>query len=175
MKVKQQKGYTLIEIMIALTIGSFLIVGVSTVYSSINSVSQTSKNLESAQEILRYSSQIFHRSIKQTTSVPIIVDVNQLTVTQSAGAIACDGVVPNIAPAATYTEVYNLNGVRLECDVNNTGYQTLLTGIKNISYTLNNNLVEITITPQGLPDNFGGSIQIDVSLSGIILTNALGN
>lgn len=170
----RQKGYSLIEIMIALIIGSFLIVGVSTVYSSIDSVSKTSKNLEQAQEVLRYSSQIFHRSLKQTTTNPIIANVNQLTITQSTGAIACNGQVPNIAPAITYTEVYTLNGINLECDVNGVGPEVLLTGVDKISYVLNDNLVEITITPKGLPANFGGSIQIDVSLSGIILVNALG-
>jgi len=64
--IKNNKGFTLIELMIALVIGGILILGITSTYSSIDGTIQTSKDLENAQEVIRYTSQVFTRSLKQT-------------------------------------------------------------------------------------------------------------
>ena len=43
---KNQQGFTLIELMIALVISMILMAGVTTLYSTIKGVIQTSKNIE---------------------------------------------------------------------------------------------------------------------------------
>ncbi|MCL1139010.1 PilW family protein [Shewanella pneumatophori] len=170
-KTSTQQGFTLVELLIALLISTTLIMGVSLAYTSINSVILSSKNIENAQEVLRFSAQTFTRSLKQASIVTINTPT-ELDVSQAANTIACDG----SRPIAPYTEKYSLNGVNLLCDIG-ANPQTILTGVQNIQFTRVNDLVSITITPQaqqGEPAGVGAAapMQIDIALTGIILTKA---
>ncbi|PAJ71983.1 hypothetical protein CJF42_23630 [Pseudoalteromonas sp. NBT06-2] len=81
--IKKESGYTLVELMIALLVGCILIMGISLAYSSIKSLILSSKNLENAQEVLRFIAQTFTRSLKQTQG-GVIVTIDQITIPQSA-------------------------------------------------------------------------------------------
>ncbi|MCK8044265.1 prepilin-type N-terminal cleavage/methylation domain-containing protein [Shewanella sp. 1CM18E] len=168
-----QQGFTLVELLIALLISTTLIMGVSLAYTSINSVILSSKNIENAQEVLRFSAQTFTRSLKQA-SIVTINSPTELHVSQAANTIACDG----SRPIAPYTEKYSLSGVNLLCDIG-ANPQTILTGVQNIQFTRADDLVSITITPQaqqGEPAGVGAAapMQIDIALTGIILTKTTG-
>lgn len=170
-KAKKAQGFTLIELLIALVIGSILIAAIGMAYVAVSQTIKTSKQLENAQEVLRYSSEVFNRSLKQTLSAPLVnPNNNGLTVIQtSEGATACDG----SNPAVPFSEVYTFVSPNLICDAGN-GEQVLLTGLADISYNLNGNLVEITVTPSELDmDMLLNGFQIDIALTGIILAGAL--
>ncbi|WP_231613077.1 PilW family protein [Pseudoalteromonas sp. SWXJZ94C] len=62
--INKHSGFTLIELMVALAAGMFLLSGVSLAYSSINSSTSTAKDLENALDVIRFSSKIFTRSLK---------------------------------------------------------------------------------------------------------------
>jgi len=171
--IKMQKGYSLVELMIALLVGCILIMGISLAYSSIKGLILSSKNIENAQEVLRFTAQTFTRSLKQTSG-GIVVTVNQITIPQDLNSIACNGT----RPIANYSETYSLNGNKLECDIGN-GAEPILTGVESIAFALNNRLVSITVTPQaqqGEPDGVGAAraMTINVALTRVILENAVG-
>ncbi len=172
--LKNTEGFTLIELLIALVIGSFLILGITGTYSALQSSIQTSKELENAQEVLRFTSNVFTRSLKQTSVVPIVNNINRtLTVQQNANARSCLGTQPNV----NYVEVFTFVQPNLSCQITDTaGNQlnadtTLLTGITNMQFNTNalGGLVIINVVPNNLAANFGGNIQIDIALTSIII------
>jgi len=174
---KNIKGFTLVELMIALVISSFILLGITGTYSSLSASIVASKELENSQEVIRYSSQVFTRSLKQTEVLPIVAVAQQLTVVQPANVTPCTG---ENAPAVTFTEVYTFNALTsvLSCRINaglNAGVDIdLLTGINNITYTLDGNLMTITVEPMVLPENFAdGEVNIDIALTNLILRAAM--
>lgn len=73
-----------------------------------------------------------------------------------------------------FSETFTLVDSQLRCQVNAEAEQVLLTGLEGISYRLNGDLVEITLTPESLNvDMLANGFQIDVALSGKILEEAL--
>ena len=108
-KIKNLKGFTLVELMIAVAISGFVVLGVVSTYSSIHSTVQASRQLENAQEVIRYSSHVFSRSLKQAqnaanVNVTSVGGVNNvLTVSLPAGATNCLGIVNVGALIETYT------------------------------------------------------------------------
>jgi prepilin-type N-terminal cleavage/methylation domain-containing protein len=173
---KNIKGFTLIELMIALVISSFVLLGITGTYASISGSIQASKELENAQEVIRYSSQVFTRSLKQTEVLPNVSVNQQLTVEQPANVTPCTG---EAAPAVAYTEVYTLNALtsslncRITAGANPNVDIALLSGIDDISFALAGNLITINLQPTVLPQNFAGQISIDIALTNLILRAAM--
>jgi len=65
-----------------------LLAGVSLSYSAIKSGIQVSKELENAQEVLRYSNTVLTRSTKQSFDLPVVsADGMTITYTMPAGVI----------------------------------------------------------------------------------------
>lgn len=174
---KPAQGYTLIELLVAVLLSAALITGVSFAYVTITDLVKTNKNLENAQEVIRYTSEIFTRSLKQTSAQPVIaMSGAQLTVAHDAEIIACNGIRQN----NSFNEVYTLANNQLMCNVGGTGAQAILTGLESITFAkdANQQILSITIEPQaqqGEASNTGPTapMQIDVALSEIILVNAL--
>lgn len=168
---KRPQGFTLVELMVALAAGAFLLAGVSLSYSAIKSTVEVSKELENAQEVIRYTSKVFNRSIKQTQLAPIIsADKSTITITQPSGVIACDG----SATTAQVIEVYSLNGSNLMCSLDGATAERLLTGIETLSFDIAGELVTVTVKPNDLPAQFGNGINIDIALTNVILVKAYG-
>lgn len=171
-----QRGYSLLELLVALLLSSVLMVGISTAYSSITGLVQTSKNIENAQEVLRYCAEVFSRSLKQTSETPTITNSNQLSVAQSANSIACDG----SRQVADFTEVFTLVDNHLKCDVGDgDGAKIILTGVESIDFSQTEQLMSVTVEPQAQIGEASGigpasAVQIDIALSEIILIKAIG-
>lgn len=169
--IKHTKGFSLVELMVALAAGAFLLAGISLSYSAIKGTIQVSKELENAQEVLRYTSKVFNRSIKQTQITPVIsADKSMITITQPAGVIACDGQVT----AVQVTEVYSLNDNNLMCSLNGAAAERLLTGVESLSFNIAGELVTVSVKPEQLPGQFGNGINIDIALTNTILLKAYG-
>lgn len=171
---KSSQGYSLIELLVAMLLSGALITGVSMAYVTITDLVKTNKNLENAQEVIRFTSEVFTRSLKQTSSTPTLNSSSALlTVNHDANAIACNGT----RPSSDFDERYTLENNQLKCDIGS-GAQTILTGVENISFSQTQQVVSITVQPEAQQGETTGvgpasSIQIDVALSEIILMNAL--
>ena len=178
--MKYNKGFTLVELMIALVISSFVLLGITSTYSSIQGSIQVSKDLENAQEVIRYSSQVFTRSLKQTISSPTIsLDTKSVTVIQPANTRSCFGTIVGV----DYQETFTFVSPNLSCSTQDSAGNPLvantiiLTGINDFSAQYNNanELFSFVIEPTVLPENFvvGGvpGIRIDVALTSRILAN----
>jgi len=168
-------GFTLVELMIALVISSFVLLGITGTYSTIHGTIQASKELENAQEVIRYSSQVFTRSLKQTWQVPTFVNGNQMLVKQKANTRSCTGSVPVV----DYTEIFTFVQPNLSCSLEDLGGNEispdtiLLTGIDALNTVPNGNLFSITVAPTVLPENFVGGVRIDIALTNLILQTAM--
>jgi prepilin-type N-terminal cleavage/methylation domain-containing protein len=183
--MKYNKGFTLVELMIALVISSFVLLGITSTYSSIQGSIQVSKDLENAQEVIRYSSQVFTRSLKQTISSPTIsLDTKSVTVIQPANTRSCFGTIVGV----DYQETFTFVSPNLSCSTQDSAGNPLvantiiLTGINDFSAQYNNELFSFVIEPDVLPQNLvvvgggvGGAnmngVRIDVALTSLILSN----
>jgi prepilin-type N-terminal cleavage/methylation domain-containing protein len=184
--MKYNKGFTLVELMIALVISSFVLLGVTSTYSSIQGSIQVSKELENAQEVIRYSAQVFNRSIKQTM-LPVIVSANAqtVTVTQPANTRSCFGSIVGV----DYQETFTFVSPNLSCSTQDSAGNPLvantviLTGINNFRAQYNNAnelfsfIIEPTVLPQNLIVVGGGAgganmngVRIDVALTSRIIS-----
>ncbi|ATG77863.1 PilW family protein [Pseudoalteromonas sp. 1_2015MBL_MicDiv] len=164
--INKHRGFTLIELMVALAAGMFLLGGVSLAYSSINNSTTTVKDLENSLDVIRFSSKIFTRSLKQTNSIPTYSN-KILKVTQEAGVLACTGSIIN----AAFTEEYSHENDSLFCDIGN-GKVKILKGVNTISYAIDNNMVSIFVELINLPSQFNKRLVIDISLSQIVMNKA---
>jgi prepilin-type N-terminal cleavage/methylation domain-containing protein len=171
------KGFTLLELMVAMALGTFIILGIVGTYSSISASSQASKELENAQEVIRYSSNVFTRSLKQTTEPLTFANGNQtITVTQKANTRSCLGTIV----AVDYIENFTFIQPDLRCQITNlvgveiVANTLLLTGIADLQSGLNGDLFTLNVTPTVLPRNFGNDgIRIDIALSSKIMRDAM--
>ncbi|MCQ8876533.1 prepilin-type N-terminal cleavage/methylation domain-containing protein [Pseudoalteromonas shioyasakiensis] len=161
-----QSGFTLVELMVALAASMFLLGGVSLAYSSINSSTNTAKELENALDVIRFSSKMFTRSLKQTKVQPSFNN-GVLTVQQQAGAKACTGDIK----AADFTELYSVTDDALFCDAG-AGNVKVLNGIRAINYTISEQLVSIAVQPTNLPAQFNNQFVIDVAMTQIAMNKA---
>ncbi len=177
--LKQSEGFTLVELMVAMAVGTFMILGVIGTYSSISASSQASKELENAQEVIRYSSNVFSRSLKQTTLPLTFANGNQtVRVTQQANTRSCLGTIIAVNYIETFTfalpnlscQIVNLAGAEIAANT------ILLTGIADFQTSLNGNgdLFTLNITPTVLPRNFGNDgVRIDIALTTKIISDAM--
>lgn len=162
----KHSGYTLVELMVALAAGAFLLSGVSLAYSAIKGTVLVGKELENAQEVIRYTSKVFTRSIKQTPVIPTVsADGLSITVTQSAGVVTCAGSVA----VADVNETYQLDANNLMCALGGLPSERLLTGIESLNFSINNDLITIKVKPEHLPAQFGAAVTIELAASNVIL------
>ncbi|WP_372761661.1 PilW family protein [Pseudoalteromonas sp.] len=165
---RKHAGFTLIELMVALAAGMFLLAGVSLAYSAINTTTNTAKGLENALEVIRFSSNVFTRSFKQTAAKPHYSN-DILFVQQNAGARACTGEQIN----TPFIEQYSHQGDALFCDIGD-GKIKILRGITAINYTITDEVVTVFVTPENLPEQFNNTLAIDIALSQIVMNKAFG-
>lgn len=171
--LRKTQGFTLIELLIALVIASFLLLGVTGTYSSLQSSIQTSKDLENAQEVLRFTSSVFTRSLKQTSNPVNSPATNILIVQQSANTPSCIG----FQPPVDYMETFTFAAPDLLCSLSDIAGNVLapdtqlLTNIDDLSFAINpaGDLITITVQPDGLPASVGDNVAIDIALTSIII------
>ncbi|WP_372770672.1 PilW family protein [Pseudoalteromonas sp.] len=165
--MKVYAGFSLIELMVATAMSMFLVAGTGFAYIGISDSINLSKNIENTQEVLRYTSEVFSRSLKQTMVSPVSTAPDNIRVIQDkVGAVACDGSVPVVAP---YTESYRFQAPNLFCNAGN-GEVIILRGIENMAIVINDDLIQITVLPIGFPiADLPNGVRIDIALSSKIL------
>ena len=143
------KGFSLVEVMVALAISTALVLGVFGVYSSISTTILTSKSLETTQEVVRFSVQVFSRSLKQSEMEPsIVANGSSLVVEQVANVKACDGSIPVKPYKETYVVVSPLLQCTLTIDDVVSAPKTILTGISAIAFQREDDLMHILVSPR---------------------------
>ncbi|WP_404343592.1 PilW family protein [Pseudoalteromonas mariniglutinosa] len=162
----KQHGFTLIELMVALLASMFLLAGISLAYSSMSTSSQITTDLENNLDVVRFSSTLFTRSLKQTAQLPSIVN-GALVVRQKAGTRACTGT----RIFTDYSETFSVQDDSLFCDIGN-GNIKVIKGLTAINFSINNDLVRVVMTPINLPTQFNGQVQLDIALSQVIMNKA---
>lgn len=169
------RGYTLIELLVAMAAGLFLLSGVAMSYTAIKSTVVASKELSHAQEVIRYTSQVMTRSIKQTHQKPELENNKAaLRVYQKALQLACDGSVP----IADYSELYTLSNGYLTCDIGSGPIQ-LLRGLEALSFDEDGILISIIVKPTNMPKQLengalnDNGIQIDIAANRLVLDKAV--
>lgn len=165
--MKSTKGFSLVELMVAMAVSMSLIAGTGFAYIGISDSINLSKNIENTQEVLRYTTDVFSRSLKQTMVSPTSTAPENIRVVQDkVGAVACDGTIPVAAP---YTESYRFESPNLFCDAGN-GEVVILQGIDAMSIVINDDLVQITVLPDDFPiADLPNGVRIDIALSSKIL------
>ncbi|TMO87486.1 PilW family protein [Pseudoalteromonas spongiae] len=165
--MKTVSGFSLVELMVAMAVSMSLIAGTGFAYIGISDSISLSKNIENTQEVLRYTAEVFSRSLKQTLVSPVSTAPDNIRVIQDkVGSVACDGTVPVAAP---YTESYRFEVPNLLCNAGN-GEVVILQGIANMSFAINGDLVQITVLPNDFPiADLPNGVRIDIAVSSKIL------
>lgn len=174
---QRASGFSLVELMVALAIGGFLLMGVVTAYVGIKGLVKDSENLQASQDVIRFSMQVFSRSIKNASTSPII-DAGTLTVTHSysegqSPIVTCQGRTATNA----VTETFSFASPDILCDDGlGAGAIPVITNVSALTFTLldlNGNGVDDTVLVQidtpGMPDNYPDGIAIRYAMHALIL------
>ncbi len=131
MKKRSQKGFTLIELMIAMVIGLFLMGGLISAFATNQKTVSTKRDLDNTIEALRFISGTVNRIVRQADSISSTSTTSQLAVTftGATGLKNCLGQVVNGVQTDTFTYANNqlfCNGTALVGDI---AGMTLLYGV----------------------------------------------
>lgn len=159
-----QKGMTLVELMVALVLTSLLMLGVGGVYSAINQTVTEVQSLENAQEVIRSSQLLLSRSIHRADAMTSTGGTLQLErLNHHSTDTDCHGA----SQATAFIEVYRFAAGELQCQVNDSNWVPLLTGLHGIDFTeLTPDLLSVRVAPVGLPEHFP---QVDLRGDGVLL------
>ncbi len=154
-------GFTLLELMIALVISSVVLLGVSQSFSAIHGATHVAQSMQTAQEVLRFTAELFSRSLKQTVELPTLSAGSLVVRHKEAGQTACDG----SSLSRSFVETYTLRENMLVCRIDGGLDIPLISGISNISYNLTGSMVQIYVKPDNwLRENMPDGFRIDVAL-----------
>ena len=153
------RGYTLLELMIAMVVGLVLISGIASAYAAIKATVLSSQQLADAQEVIRYSNRVLARSIKQSQSLPVVT-ATSVSIAQQAGVPACDGSVP----AVPYSERFFVTDGYLTCQLDGTDIK-LLKGVAAIRFSSTGSGRVITVGLQGeqFPEQYQQGVRMDIA------------
>lgn len=154
----RQMGFTLIELMIAMTISLTVIFASVSLYSSIKSSIATSQDLAKAQESLRGSFYLLSRSVRQAASLQIsgANDSNQELIVTYAAPPAGHIVYSCLGNSAVSgsQDTYSSNGQGLYCD-DGSGAHLIALDIEQLRFNNitgnNDNGLIVTIKITGMP------------------------
>jgi prepilin-type N-terminal cleavage/methylation domain-containing protein len=163
----QQSGFNLTELIIAMALSLILILGITTVFASLKKTATYSQQLESTQEVLRFTSSIFSHGIHRANDIIITqyIDTDgnshdQLNLTFDLGNLDTGESYTsclNNEMSNLYYESYRLIENELHCtdyitvtlDETVDPFTAIGTNIDALSFAQNNNLLTVSITPSG--------------------------
>lgn len=126
-------GLSLVELLVAMAIGLFLIAGVGTVFVSNQTSTKTKRELDHIQENFRFGANTLQRVLRQASEIDDTSDDTTLIVTLPEGAHNCLGTT---VAAGGQTNQFSRNGTTLECEINDgtTSTQVLFSGLSGLSF-----------------------------------------
>lgn len=178
---KGQRAFTLLELMLAVTLTSLLMLGVGGAYITIKGTATQVDALENTQEVLKGLHDTLSYATKRASSVELLsaTEIQLSYMNESGSQLACDG----SSQLNTFTESFSLTNNQLQCRINNSAPNiVLLTGIEQLSFTVQqsasaniNALLTVVVTPVGLPENYRvaghatPAVRLDFAFKSIIL------
>ena len=163
-----QSGFSLIELMIAMSLSLLLILGIATVFSSLKNTSSYSQQLENTQEVLRFTNSTFSRAVHRADEM----DVKSYTGSDGGTYQQLDLTfnLDNLDSSDTndtytsclgnpmtsqYYESYRLTDNELLCaeyttaglDDSSKIFTAIGTNIDDLNFSITENLLTVTITP----------------------------
>lgn len=153
-------GLSLVELLVALAIGLFLIAGVGTVFVSNQTSTKTKQELDHIQENFRFGANTLQRVLRQASEIDAASNATTLIVTLPEGAHNCMGTT---VAAGGQTNQFSRNGTTLECEIilndGTTSTQVLFSGLSGLSFAYGTDgaaapesatSVQVTLTMPGL-------------------------
>lgn len=149
-----QSGFSLIELMIAMSLSLLLILGIATVFSSLKNTSSYSQQLENTQEVLRFTNSTFsravHRADEMSGGSTLTLTFNLDNLDTDEKFIDCRGEEKGLNEK--YTETYSLENNELICTtkIDSTSvevFSAIGSNIEALSFLIDGELLTVTITP----------------------------
>ena len=149
-----QSGFSLIELMIAMSLSLLLILGIATVFSSLKNTSSYSQQLENTQEVLRFTNSIFsravHRADEMSGGSTLTLTFNLVNLDTDEKFIDCRGEEKGLNEK--YTETYSLENDELICTtkIDSTSveaFSAIGSNIEALSFSILGERLKVTITP----------------------------
>ncbi|WP_025566046.1 prepilin-type N-terminal cleavage/methylation domain-containing protein [Psychromonas sp. SP041] len=166
-----QSGFSLVELMIAMSLSLLLILGIATVFSSLKNTSSYSQQLENTQEVLRFTNSIFSRAVHRAdemdnnsytgsdggTYQQLDLTFNLDNLDTSESYSSCLG----NPMASQYYESYRLTDNELLCaeyttaglDDSSKTFTAIGTNIDSLNFSITDDLLTVTITPTDETDS----------------------
>ena len=142
----EQRGFTLIELMVAMVIGLFLIGGIVSVFVANQQSSRIKADLDNAQEAFRFASHTISRVVRLgeglksgSNDTTLIVGIKE-----GPGVVDCLGANQENDPAAdpvVIDQTFALDGSELRCNG-----VTLVRGVESLAFAYSSNGVDYVST-----------------------------
>lgn len=120
---RQQKGFSLIEMLVTLLLGAILMLALANTMSAVSRSQGLIDDYERIQETLRFTTSIISRSLRTAEHLTSATNNNQLVVKREGDGerVACNGEKPKDSSdpdnKVIFHEIYSLNGSNLQCVV----------------------------------------------------------
>ncbi|MEI8207195.1 MAG: prepilin-type N-terminal cleavage/methylation domain-containing protein [Kiritimatiellales bacterium] len=132
---KMQQGFTLVEMMIALTVGALAAIVILYSFGSLSTSLKATEHLRNMHYGARHAIDIIGKDIIRGANVSACVSSNNLTMTVMR------------SDASTVPVVYNLSGNSLSRSENSQTAVTLATGVNKVTFTLYDTEGVVTAAP----------------------------
>ena len=126
-------GLSLVELLVAMAIGLFLIAGVGTVFVSNQTSTKTKRELDHIQENFRFGANTLQRVLRQASAIDATSDDTTLIVTLPEGAHNCLGATV-AGGTGGETNEFALEGSNLVCKIDDGGSTVLFSGLSGLSF-----------------------------------------
>ena len=135
-RIFSQRGVTLVELMIGMTLGVLIIGGVIGIFASNAATARAKRELDNAQEAFRFAAHTISRIVRNSIEIHADSDANNLVVNfpRDPGRPDCLG---DETPGEI-TMTFSLNGenCRLICEVNGSSEEIeIARGFSNLAFT----------------------------------------
>lgn len=151
-------GLSLVELLVAMAIGLFLIAGVGTVFVSNQTSTKTKRELDHIQENFRFGANTLQRVLRQASAIDAASNATTLIVTLPEGAHNCLGATV-AGGTGGETNEFALEGSNLVCKIDDGGSTVLFSGLSDLSFAYGTDgtaapesatSVQVTLTMPGL-------------------------
>ncbi len=133
--LKTKRGFTLVEMMVALTVGSLVMILILVSFSSLSTSLKATENYRNMHHDVRHAMDVIEQDITRGTGVSACVSSNRLAMTTE------------VSGTNTVSVVYNLSSNSLLRTENPGSTNTLATGVDTITFTLYDASGAVTTDP----------------------------
>lgn len=153
-KTERRRGFTLVEMMIALAIGAVITVIIMAFFSSLSSSTQASEQYREMHRDVRHAINVLQRDITRSSGVTDWNASKKLAMTTAKTG----------AGTGSVEVVYELSGGKLSRKEGPAAAETLATDVKAVAFTLYDSAGNVTTTPA---DAYFAGAEVEVEKHGV--------